>query len=198
MKQEKTPFRFYEDNVTLFYKQQEYDAFESVQKINFINQRFSVTDKLNAIGVSAGVFAKLHKEKMLLVNPNNGKHVNVSLKICEEIGENDFVTTLHVQEILQLVPDTAVFLCRYKSLEFQRIRVQKIEHIRESDLVISKMDYHNLEGNVKNGMQAMAAMPNIKEMTSEQVEQLRKDLIEYCALDTLAVVKIIKKLYEIL
>ena len=62
----------------------------------------------------------------------------------------------------------------------------------------SKMNYHNLEGSVKNGTQAMAAMPNIKEMTSEQVEQLRKDLIEYCALDTLAVVKIIKKLYEIL
>ena len=144
MKQEKTPFRFYENNVTLFYKKQEYDAFESVQKINFIHQRFSVADKLNAIGVSAELFSKLHKEKMLLVNPNNGKHVNVSLKICEGIGENDFVTTLHVQEILQLVPDTTVFLCKYKSLEFQRIRVQKIEHIRESDLVISKTDFHNV------------------------------------------------------
>lgn len=58
------------------------------------------------------------------------------------------------------------------------------------------MDYYYLEGNIKNGMQAMNAIEKSKGMTSEEVEKLRQDLEAYCALDTLAVVKILKKLYE--
>lgn len=58
------------------------------------------------------------------------------------------------------------------------------------------MDYHNLEGNVKNGTQAMNAILKVKELSSDELEQLRQDLQTYCALDTLAVVKILKKLYE--
>ncbi len=58
------------------------------------------------------------------------------------------------------------------------------------------MDYHNLEGNVKNGTQAMNAILKAKDMSPEELEQLRQDLETYCALDTFAVVKILKKLYE--
>jgi hypothetical protein len=59
------------------------------------------------------------------------------------------------------------------------------------------MNYHNLEGNIKNGGQAMNAIQMSKSMTSEEVEQLRQALLAYCALDTMAVVKILKKLYEV-
>ena len=59
------------------------------------------------------------------------------------------------------------------------------------------MDYHNLEGSVKNGTQAMAAQSKAKTLSGEELEQIKNDLINYCALDTYAVVKIIKKLYEI-
>ena len=58
------------------------------------------------------------------------------------------------------------------------------------------MDYHNLEGNVKNGTQAMSAIGKSKHMTPEELETLRKDLEAYCALDTMVVVKILEKLYE--
>lgn len=58
------------------------------------------------------------------------------------------------------------------------------------------MDYHNLEGDIKNGMQAMTALQMSKSMTPEEVEKLRQSLLEYCALDTMAVVKILKKLFE--
>lgn len=60
------------------------------------------------------------------------------------------------------------------------------------------MDYHKLEGDVKNGAQAMAAIAMSKHMTSEEVDQLRHDLEVYCGLDTMAVVKILKKLYEVI
>ena len=35
-----------------------------------------------------------------------------------------------------------------------------------------------------------------QKITAEEIEKLRVDLERYCALDTLAVVKILKKLYE--
>ena len=60
------------------------------------------------------------------------------------------------------------------------------------------MDYLNLEGDVKNGTQAMNAYLKAKDLTEKEREQLSTDLEKYCALDTLAVVKILKKLYEVL
>jgi hypothetical protein len=59
------------------------------------------------------------------------------------------------------------------------------------------MNYHNLEGDIKNGGQAMNAIQMSKSMTPEEVERLRQSLLQYCALDTMAVVKILKKLYEV-
>ena len=59
------------------------------------------------------------------------------------------------------------------------------------------MDYHNLEGNVKNGTQAMNVYTKAADYTEEERQQLEEDLKKYCALDTLAVLKIIKKLYEV-
>ncbi len=59
------------------------------------------------------------------------------------------------------------------------------------------MDYHNLEGNVKNGTQAMNVYLKIKDYSKEEREKIEHDLKKYCALDTMAVVKILKKLYEV-
>ena len=58
------------------------------------------------------------------------------------------------------------------------------------------MNYHNLEGDIKNGTQAMSAISKAKGKTSEELERLQRDLEAYCALDTMALVKILKKLYE--
>ena len=59
------------------------------------------------------------------------------------------------------------------------------------------MDYHNLEGAIKNGTQAMNAIGKAGELSESEREQLRRDLENYCALDTMAVVKILNKLYEV-
>ena len=58
------------------------------------------------------------------------------------------------------------------------------------------MDYHNLEGDIKNGTQAMSAIGKAKGMSPEEVAKLRQALLAYCALDTMAVVRILQKLYE--
>lgn len=59
------------------------------------------------------------------------------------------------------------------------------------------MDYHNLEGNVKNGTQAMNVYLKVRDYTEEEKSAIENDLKKYCALDTFAVVKILKKLYEV-
>lgn len=59
-----------------------------------------------------------------------------------------------------------------------------------------KLDYHNLEG-VHNGGEAMSIFPKIKDMPKEEQEQVRKNLLKYCELDTFATVKIWQKLVEL-
>lgn len=58
-----------------------------------------------------------------------------------------------------------------------------------------ELDYHNLEG-VHNGSEAMAIFPKIKDMSPEDQQIARRDLLAYCKLDTLAMVKVWQKLLE--
>ncbi|MGL4849965.1 MAG: DUF2779 domain-containing protein [Clostridium sp.] len=52
--------------------------------------------------------------------------------------------------------------------------------------------------NISNGEMAMKAFPNLIKKTKEEREEIRKDLLEYCKLDTLAMVKIYEELKKII
>ena len=56
-----------------------------------------------------------------------------------------------------------------------------------------ELDYHELEG-VHNGTEAMTIFPQIQYMMPEEQEQVRKNLLAYCRLDTLAMVKVWEEL----
>ena len=58
------------------------------------------------------------------------------------------------------------------------------------------LDYHALEG-VHNGSEAMAVYAQLADMAPEQAEQVRQQLLSYCELDTLAMVKIYQFLIEV-
>ena len=55
------------------------------------------------------------------------------------------------------------------------------------------LDYHNLEG-VHNGGEAMSAFSDIENLPQDEQEKLRENLLKYCGLDTLALVKIWQEL----
>ena len=57
------------------------------------------------------------------------------------------------------------------------------------------LDYHSLNG-IHNGGEAMNAFPAMEKMSGEELEQTRKNLLEYCKLDTFAMVKVWEKLRE--
>ncbi len=58
-----------------------------------------------------------------------------------------------------------------------------------------ELDYHSLPV-VHNGGEAMNVFANLEKYPREEQEKIRKGLLEYCKLDTLAMVKIWKKLKE--
>lgn len=59
------------------------------------------------------------------------------------------------------------------------------------------LDYHNLPY-VHNGTEASDSFLNMKHMSKEEQEEIRKGLLVYCGLDTYAMVKIWKKFKEII
>jgi len=58
-----------------------------------------------------------------------------------------------------------------------------------------ELDYHNLDG-VHNGTEASATFTNMASMEPEERESCREQLLKYCGLDTLAMVKVWQKLTE--
>ena len=60
-----------------------------------------------------------------------------------------------------------------------------------------ELDYHNLSGGVQNGGEAMSIYPQIQFMGPDAQKKARRALLDYCSLDTLAMVKLWEKLREV-
>jgi hypothetical protein len=58
-----------------------------------------------------------------------------------------------------------------------------------------ELDYHKLDL-IHHGGEAMTAFATLHEQPAEEREKIRKALLAYCRLDTLAMVKVLGKLYE--
>lgn len=59
----------------------------------------------------------------------------------------------------------------------------------------SELDYHKLDI-IHNGGEAMNAYATLHEQPPEEIEKIRAALLEYCRLDTLAMVRVLGRLYE--
>lgn len=58
------------------------------------------------------------------------------------------------------------------------------------------LNYHNLEG-VHNGREAMTIFPKIKDMSPEDQQTARHNLLKYCELDTYAMVNVWEELVRV-
>ena len=61
----------------------------------------------------------------------------------------------------------------------------------------SELDYHALEG-IHNGSEAMNAFADLINHTPEEIAIIRKNLLVYCRLDTLAMVKVLEELNQMI
>lgn len=59
------------------------------------------------------------------------------------------------------------------------------------------LNYHNLDAHVQNGTEAMNIFPKIKDMQPDEAIATREALLRYCELDTLALVKVLERLEEV-
>lgn len=59
-----------------------------------------------------------------------------------------------------------------------------------------ELDYHALDDLCQNGGDAMNLYPMLKDMSPADEARARRALLDYCRLDTLAMVKVLSKLYE--
>lgn len=59
-----------------------------------------------------------------------------------------------------------------------------------------ELNYHNLNPLVQNGGHAMTIFPKIKDMSTKEAEEARQALLDYCHLDTLAMVRVWERLLE--
>lgn len=150
MKNDNLAFHFAEGSVEILHKEKKLSPFKSVKSLRFTNSTFSAPDKLNVIETSAEIFDSFQFEKLLLINPKNGKYTNVSLSLSNKTAETDFAATPYLKDLLGLQEEEQCYLCSYANFTFDNVRVQKIDFIRENNLVLSEVDYHNLLCNVKD------------------------------------------------
>ena len=153
--------------------------------------------------------------------PSDGSDPRRSLAehLCEHIPMN--VCTLaynkmfergRIKELADLYPDLADHL-----LNIHEHIVDLIDPFRAGDYYVPAMggsfsiksvlpalfpcddelDYHKLDKQVQNGGDAMTIFPKIKDMKLDEAAAARKALLEYCKLDTWAMVKVWEKLNEV-
>lgn len=140
MKKRASLFEITETKTKFQYGKTVTEPFSERITLNFIDARFSYPDKLNVIAVSPSVYSKYKNEIVLLTKKGGNGYINVTLTKREALDEKSFLASSHIKEVLMLKDGDDVELCRYISVRFDKIMTQKIDFIRENELVLSPRD----------------------------------------------------------
>lgn len=140
---------------------------------------------------------------------------DIAESLCRDIPADACVTAYHkdfectrLKELAEYFPDLAEHLLAIRDhivdLEFSFSKGLYYTRAMEGRSSIKavlpaicpndpELDYHELEG-VHNGSEAMSIFPAIQYMPPEEQERARRNLLAYCRLDTLAMVKVWEEL----
>ena len=157
------------------------------------------------------------KHKEFLAEPGTDPRRKLAEQLCEDIPMNVCVTAYNksfecarIKEMAEAFPDLAGHLLNIES------NIRDLADPFQSRWYYNKemggsfsiksvlpalfpndpeLDYHALNG-VHNGTEAMTIFPKMEGMTPEEQAETRKNLLAYCRLDTLAMVKVWEKLKE--
>ena len=119
-------------------------------ELTHVKKIFSVPDRLNVICVNEKLYSACRFDKMLLVEPETGNYIYVTLTTAPDVGDNTFLATTQVVRRLNLTDSATVNLYRLYSGTYQQIMTQRIENIRENNIVVSKFDANGKEIDLKN------------------------------------------------
>ncbi len=97
--------------------------------------------ELNTLQVSSAIYAAHREEKLFLWNVRTGRSLNVVLSASSSLEEGVCHLTSYVKEQLGQEAGDDLLLCRYVAPRFKTIKTQKIENIRENNLMLSPADH---------------------------------------------------------
>ena len=157
----------------------------------------------------------IHKE--YLADPEGDPRRGVAERLCEDIPENACIVAYNmsfekgrIHRLAELYPDLAEHLAAINEnmVDLMIPFKQRFYYCRQMQGSYSikyvlpalfpddpEMDYHNLEG-VHNGVEASESFIRMRDMNAEEREICRQNLLKYCGLDTLAMVRVWEKLKE--
>lgn len=158
------------------------------------------------------------KHSEFLANPGSDPRREVAEHLCHDIPENVCVLAYNsgfekgrIKRLAKLYPDLAEHLMNiHDNIQDLMMPFEKKYYYTKAMLAGDsikvvlpalfpndpELDYHNLEG-VHNGSEASETFAAMPDMSQEELELRRQQLLKYCGLDTLAMVKIWQKLKEV-
>ena len=139
------------DNEIVFYQRKKAKIiFSEYSTLIYVGKRFTIQDRLNVICVGQKLYSKCKHDKFLLFTPSANSYLSVTLVADQNLSENEFMSTTYVKEQLNLSDGDSVFFCTFDGRTYNQTYTQKVENIRENNLVISALDSDNREINLKN------------------------------------------------
>lgn len=158
------------------------------------------------------------KHKEFLAIPGSDPRRALAEQLCSDIPRNVCVTAYNrsfeksrINNLAEIYPDLSEHLMNiHDNIEDLMIPFQKKQYyVKEMKGSYSikyvlpalfpneeTLNYQNLEG-VHNGAEASAAFKKMQSMEEKELYVYRRQLLDYCCLDTLAMVKIWEKLKEV-
>lgn len=158
------------------------------------------------------------KHKEFLAHPGDDPRRALAEQLCEDIPMNACTTAYNmgfekgrISSLAQLYPDLAPHLMNiHDNIHDLMIPFQKKYYYTKAmqgsysiKYVLPALfpddptlDYHNLEG-VHNGGEASSTFKQMAAMPPEELDIWRNHLLNYCGLDTFAMVKVWEKLNEV-
>ena len=158
------------------------------------------------------------KHKEFLAESGTDPRRAIAQRLCQDIPMHTCVTAYNrgfecgrIKELAQLFPDLSNHLlnirsniqdlltpfqsgCYYNRAMGGSFSIKSVlPAIFPDD---PELDYHNLEG-VHNGGEAMELFPKIKDLPPQEQAIARQNLLEYCKLDTYAMVKVWEELVRV-
>ncbi len=130
------------------YNKTEHDIFSRFKHIYYQKEVVPHNEELNTIWVSPETLSYFTSEKLLLININSHTFINVILKAHTKIQNDCFATSSYIKEMLDVIDNESLYLGQYKETVFKKIFIQRIEHIKENNLMLSPDDYQDLIDNL--------------------------------------------------
>lgn len=100
---------------------------------------FISTTALNSVVVPAEVYHALRGRGLLLLNPENGEYLDVVITPGDVEADGVKVTS-HIRDVLNIEKDNRLVLIENKTRWFSKINIQRIENIKEDNIVVSARD----------------------------------------------------------